>query len=435
MINFKITGPESSSIIIQKPLGKALPIQLGETLEALISDIQPSGAVTLNVKGSYITAKTQLQLEKDLTAMFKVIDTPVSGKELKLQFVGYKEQPEQTKQKPADTPLGRAMGDLSQALAKGGDKIAPKTIDNVLKSLPHDSSVLPKDVKQQLQTLLQESLKSTGQNIQTKLSGFFKNQVPESAAQHPMVQNLKTELMLNIEKLFPPQIKNALQDTGVALEAKLKAVADKLAASVEKDAITGRTDGQRPPDFSAPIKGDLKAGLLKLQELLTVQEKEITAKPSKLSEQTLSEIKASSKTVEGILKDIETFQALSKATDSFYTFLPLDWKGLREGEVAFKKGEEGQNGAPFSCRINLDLEGHGKLSTLILLHRGEFFVSFKAGDPEFKNVLDKNSDGLKNAFREKGLYLKGLTVLDFGDASFGPLENLEGFDKLLSVKA
>lgn len=435
MINFKITGPESSSLIIQKPFGQPLTIQLGETLEALITDIQPSGAVTLNVKGSFITAKTRLQLEKDLTAMFKVIDTPASGKELKLQFVGYKEAPEQAGQRAADTPLGRAMEDLSQALSKGGDKNAQKIIGNILKSLPQDSSVLPKEVKQQLQALLQESLKSTGQNIQAKLSGFLKSQIPESAARHPLIQDLKTDLMLNIEKLFPPQIKSALQDTGVALEAKLKTIADKLGALSGKETSAEKTDGQRPLNLNASIKGDLKAGLFKLQELLNVQEKELTGKASKSSSQTLSEIKTASKAVEGLLKDIETFQTLSKATDSFYTFLPLDWKELREGEIAFKKGEEGQNGTPFSCRINLDLESHGKLSALILFHKGEFFVSFKAGDSEFKNVLDKNSDRLKDAFREKGLYLKGLTVLDLSDASFGPLENLEGFDKLVSVKA
>ncbi len=435
MINFKITGPESSSFTIVKPLGASLPIQLGETLEGLITDIQPSGAVTINVKGSYITAKTQLMLEKDMTAMFKVIDTPASGKELKLQFVGYKESPEQTKQKTADTPLGRAMEDLSQALAKSSDKIAPKVIENVLKTLPQNSSVLPKDIKQQIQALLQESLKSTGQNIQTKLSEFFKTQIPESTAQHPFVQNLKAELMLNMEKLFPTQVKSALQDTGVALESKLRVIADKPDVSVVKEALAEKTTLQRPSDLTTSIKGDLKAGLLKLQELLAVQEKETTAKTSKMSEQTISEIKTASKAVEGLLKDIETFQTLSKTTDSFYTFLPLDWKGLKEGEIAFKKGEEGQNGTPFSCRINLDLEDQGKLSTLILFHRDEFFVSFKTASPEFKNTLDKNSATLKDAFREKGMYLKGLTVLDFSDPSFGALENLESFDKLISVKA
>src|SRR5208337_4526814 len=73
--------------------------------------------------------------------------------------------------------------------------------------------------------------------------------------------------------------------------------------------------------------------------------------------------------IEGLLKDVETFQALSKTTDSFYTFLPVTWKELKDGDLAFKRGREGSTGgATSSCRINLSLDGFGSLSILVLMN-------------------------------------------------------------------
>ena len=52
MINFKISNVDSGLISIEKPSGKSLPLQLGETVKAEVMEVLPSGEVTLKIKGS-----------------------------------------------------------------------------------------------------------------------------------------------------------------------------------------------------------------------------------------------------------------------------------------------------------------------------------------------------------------------------------------------
>jgi hypothetical protein len=139
--------------------------------------------------------------------------------------------------------------------------------------------------------------------------------------------------------------------------------------------------------------------------------------------------------IDGLLRDIGTLQLLSRATGSFYTFLPLAWEGLKEGEIALKKGR-GRPGMPScSCRIDLDLAQAGKLVITVLLRNQEFFVTFKAGNPDFKARLDSHLAELRDSCQQKGVPVKGVNILDLADTSLDRLENLEAFDELLSVQA
>lgn len=450
MINFKVTNYDNSALTIVKPVGKPIPIQLGETLQAVVTDVLPGGGVTLKIKDNFINAKTELMLQKDMSALFKVLDTPVSGKELKLQFIGYTEKPpEETKQsEQMGEALNRVLKDMTDTLSKNGDKIGPKTIENLLKALPSESSTLPKEIRAQLQDLLKASLKSTGQGIQSKLSDFLNTQLPESLSDHPLVQNLKN-VMVNIDKLMTTKLGNALQDTGVAFEAKLKSIAGMLSETAQKadagnpdtyilkakDLLAGKVFNE--PGLSQ-IKNDLKASLLQLKELLSEKGAAEFSKALGVNSDAQKDglsVRNADRTIDGLLRDIETFQSLSKATDSFYTFLPVNWRELKEGNIAFKKGTGGEAGTPFTCRINLDLENHGKLNMLVLMHKEEFFVSFKSEDPAFQSTLNSNLDELKDSFREKGMYLKGAAVLALNDTSFENAESLEPFEKIVSIKA
>jgi hypothetical protein len=508
MINFRVTNADTGSLAIFKPWGQSIPLTRGEVVAARIIDVSPSGEVTLHIKGGLLTAKTeiQVQMQKDMNVLFKVLETPMDGGELKLQFLGVADKSvlPQPQADPKAEALTKLIAELSNALSKTDGTLSAKTLEGLLKALPQDTASLPKEVRNQLQTLLQTSLKTAGQSIQGRLEAFFNRELPAEIQNHPLVQNLKSEMMLNIDKLLTPALKSALQDTGVALEAKLKNVADMLfkmdgeklqtsglqkdltvlikgmtsAATddpgdliglkeltafvkdiketvVEKDAARDMQKTREDPllhkdtayaaskdlkdsAVNAAIKNDLKAGLLQLKELLTEKGADLFAKAAATNRGGQTDVlplKALQQNIDGLLKDIQTFQSLSRATDSFYTFLPVNWKGLKDGEIAFKKGQDGGKGTPFSCRINLDLAGQGKLNVLILMQGKEFFVTFKAEDKKFQETIGSHLKELQDSFREKGLYLKGTTILDFKDPSFEQLDQLGPVDRLVSIKA
>jgi len=176
------------------------------------------------------------------------------------------------------------------------------------------------------------------------------------------------------------------------------------------------------------LENDLKANILRLKEVLVSQ---ATTAPTGDA----STVRTAISAVEGILKDIETFQLLSRTTQSFYTFLPVNWQELKDGEIAFKQNKGDGKESSFSCRLNLDLQNHGQLVIMVLSHKNEFFVSFKPESEEFKSMLVSNVNHLEEQFIGKGLNLKAVRVLDKADTSLDQLENLESYKQIVSIKA
>ncbi len=516
MINFKITNLGDGSLSLEKPSGKTMSLKLGEILRADVMDILPSGEVTLKVKGDIVTAKTEVPLDKGATAFFKVTGQPAEGGELKLQFVGYPDEPGQ----PAGAlpapdlkgeTLNKLIQDLSGEMAGSTGRANPETITNLIKALPPDIASLPKDLKVRIQNLLTSSLKSTGQSIQSRLDSLL-TQLPDTLKDHPLVESIKKDLIINIEKMLGPSLKTALQNTGVALEAKLKtAVAGLLMQQMEQDAsrpepspsyspaqhgeradanlkavLTGgllqqqehssegiaaelpshagspvqqaEKNADRPAqvkpeqgaahaDARTPelpsVKGDLKAALLELRDFIADKKggaaDNVSARMPAAASQAAHDSAQAQKlheNINGLLKDIETFQALSKTTDSFYTFLPLNWKELREGEISFKRGQ-GNAGvrSSYSCRLNLDLGEFGSLSVMVLMYNKDFFVSFKTEKADLRSTLNANLDELKDTFREKGMSLKAVNNLDKDDHSFEQMEKLASSERIINIKA
>ncbi|MCL4457286.1 MAG: flagellar hook-length control protein FliK [Nitrospirae bacterium] len=464
MINFKITGLDNNFLTIEKSAGKSIPLKLGELVKAEVMDLLPTGGVTLKIKGNFITAQTTVPLEKGAEAFFKVTSLPLDGKELKLQFMGYMdeaikgEEPQLPSFNLKESALPKLIHDLTNnlselkrfiALGEKADTHTAKLQDlnsQILKALPLDINSLPKEMRMQLQTLLQTSLKITGESIQTRLDNFI-NRLPEGIKSHPIVENIRKELMVSIEKLLQTPIKSVLQDTGVALEAKLKAIAallqqmeqpEEYSAEAQK---TGRTEAKtsEPPsfrasEFSASIKKDLKAGLLQMKELLTGEGKE-AVKNVLTQDLTPAQREGAVRVIDGLLKDIETFQVLSKTTDSFYTFLPVSWRELKDGEISFKRGRSDSKGMSYSCKVSLDLERFGKLDIMLMMYNREFFVSFRAENAAFQAVLNNNANELDDSFKTRGMNLKAVNFLDKNDTSLDQFENMGNSEKAISIKA
>ncbi len=102
----------------------------------------------------------------------------------------------------------------------------------------------------------------------------------------------------------------------------------------------------------------MKAGLLQLKQFIVEEGKE-AVKTFSGHDLTATQRESTVRLIDGLIKDIETFQVLSKTTNSFYTFLPISWQELKDGEISFKRGQSDAKGIPYSCRINLDLERFG----------------------------------------------------------------------------
>ena len=265
-----------------KPEGKPITLIPGEIVNAEIIDILASGGITLKIKGCFLTGKAEIALQKDSTAFFKVL-VGESGRELRLQFLGYSDKPvgEQARHNQQGSLIDKIFQELSGALlTKGtGTKSFSELIERLFGALPVDVNSLPIEGGIQIQTILRESLES---------SGFFQ------------------------------------------------------------------------------------------------------------------------------------------------AFLPFPWKGLKDGDLSFKRARSGEKES-YSCRLNLDLARLGRLSVILLMLNKEFFLYFKIDNAGFREILCSCIDELKGRFIRMGSPLR-VTFLD-KDVSFEEMERIESCERMIDIKA
>lgn len=87
-------------LTLLKPLGKGIPLQAGELVEALVVDLFPFGGLTLKVKGDYLPARTDLPFEKKDTLSLKVIGSNGEAGEFSLQLLNNKTGAEKKRSLP-----------------------------------------------------------------------------------------------------------------------------------------------------------------------------------------------------------------------------------------------------------------------------------------------------------------------------------------------
>jgi len=484
MDDFNLLNIRDISLTIEKPAGKAIFLKLGEIVKAQIADILPSGLVNLKIKGELITAKTSLPLTKGFSALLKVTSLNPQNGELKLQFIEYVDKRQNVPLhalSAKESILTKLISELARNISNISKKpeffqLSDKDISKlqrlnseIFKSLPQEIKSLPKDTMLQLKSLLQTSLKITGQTIQSRLENLVTS-LPEGVKNHPIVANISSNLLISMDKLLETPMKNILYDTGVLLEAKLRAIAELIRqteqAGTFKPALKAKAseidipkeetstqniirlfkrlkdapeqslnDRQKPisrQDLNT-IKNDLKAELLQLRQIILNKSKD-TIESQSLKDFPPAQKETTLKVINTLIKDIETFQLLSKTTDSFYTFLPVTWKEIKDGNLSFKKGKDSAGNSSYSCRINLDLERFGKFSAVILMVKGDFYVSFNAENSHFKSILERNALNLQESFRAKGLNLKTVNVMEASNASVDLLERFESLENLVNIK-
>ncbi|MCX8026941.1 MAG: hypothetical protein N3A62_03670 [Thermodesulfovibrionales bacterium] len=478
MISFRVTDIQGGLLTIERPAGQEISLKLAEIVRGQVMEILPSGAVALKIKGEPLIAKTQVPLQPGTNPYFKVTGIPVEGKDLTLQFIGFapEEEPQVQQQqivfsdarkdhlmgliKELTTLLKQIKDYSNEPISKTG-KLQSLT-NEILRSLPQDIQKVPKEIRTQLQELLQTSLKITGQGIQTKITDLI-NLLPKDSNLTEEIANIKRDISVNIDKLSNISLKGAIQDTGVALEAKLRSVAvlqektldlipkePQLKASSPSDQKTttnlntlqttnletSQTKDNRSSDVKMLIHNDLKAKLLQLKDAIFKGEiKETSTQQDSNKAITTTSVSKTTeqlaKTIDTILKDIETFQTLSKATNSFYTFLPVDWRGLKDGDIAFKKGKARGSGiTPYSCRVNLNLDKVGQVGFIVLKFGADYYISFRTEDKGFQVELKEGIDELKTNFAQKGMRLNSVNFFDLDETdSYEELERIFSEDK------
>jgi len=408
MVNFGITPPDSGLLTVLKPLGKPISLKVGEVVKARIIDVLPGGGITLKIKGSVLTARADMQFMKDISVFFKVLGSDRPGGELRLQYAGEAEGepiPAQNNA-PGSDSIARLLQNLSSVLTKAGpaqDHIVDLA-EQLLKALPPDVKALPQQMRLQLQVLIQDHLKGSMEGLVSRLDQLIKELPRNIPGRDQLMDTLKVfqrEIADSSPQIDHLQLKEALTGTGVNLEARLKALVIG-ARSVSSADISD-------------VKTDLKAQLLQLKE--TLAESRTT----------------STDLVKGLLKDIETFQLISKVTDSFHTFLPMLWDSIKKGDISFRKSARSGSPCPYSCRINLDLAEFGQLNVIVVMSNMEFFVYFRADNDDFRETLSSSLDELGKRFSASGLSLKGTLFLE-KDTLPSALESLEAIDGKVNIR-
>lgn len=464
MIN-KFLGLSPLFLTIDKPTSQVLSLLLGEIVKAKIIDILPSGEVNLKIKGKLFSAMTDIPLQKGENAIFKVAELSSEKSYLKLQFIGYADK---TSAKEdilifnfKNSQLPKLIEELKSLIytnqkLKNLSEINTASLQTlhleILKSLPDNVKLLPKDMRLSLEKLLLQSLKLSGKGIHARIDEFI-NQLPEKIKDHPIVADIKKNSLINIEMILQTPIKSILHNTGVILEPKLMAIAQ-LFLNIIKGLDDPNLSPVKQESFKISqyieathsqqsllqhkilsLKDDLKAGLLKLRQLLfdnsQIDKADIANLKATIGETSRPHPELISK-ISSLIKDIETFQILSKVTDSFYTFLPVIWQNLRDCNLSIRHGKRNAKGESYSCRINLELERLGKLSAVIMMLNREFIIFLKADNPDFQSILNKNIEGLYKSFKESKLNLKAVNFLKINE-SIEQIEELE-FEKGLSTR-
>jgi len=302
--------------------------------------------------------------------------------------------------------------------------------EDLLKTLPADIRTLPRGVRNEIQILLQASLKGLGDDVQQALVRLS-DQLPENMADPFLMQRLKSGLLAP-EGLQASELKEALENTGIVFEAKVKSL---LEALPQRE--SGKTAGH------PKIDGDLKGALLEIKRLLSEmmqQDPSLGDRPDWVDgtgPQKGEGVPPFAKEpggVETLLHDIQTYQALSKVTDSFYTYLPIHWSELKRGELVFKRRQHPTGEGSYSCGIHLDLKRLGSLSAFIYMQRLDFFVTFKVDHPGLNRLIQSHLDDLKENFRRAGMNLKTLSSFrDPGDLP-DPSGRIESEQTLVSIR-
>jgi hypothetical protein len=233
------------------------------------------------------------------------------------------------------------------------------------------------------------------------LAALIKNMPLSLTSSLPELQTLE-KLLPSLASITGGLLKDAIQDSGVFLETKLRL-----------QVLQGTEGKPFFADQGQAAKSDLKAALLILRDALDrpdVADSLLRSggKPASLAG-----------AVDNLLRNIEVLQLQSRLNDTLQVFIPFVWQDLKEGELTFRESEQAREGdRAYSCTLNLDLERAGKLTAWALLQSGGIHVNIAAENEKFANLLQENAELLRIQFETTDLILGSLTIQQPGAVNF-----------------
>jgi len=373
------------------PKGKALSLRKGELVKAEVIRMLGQGRVEVRLKGATLTARTTLPLKPGVPVSLRV--DGLDGNQIRLHLLGTPSESE------AD------MREILLAAMRSG-KISRMKAGEITGLIKKDLTSLPSSVRKALPEIQKiiDFFKS-GENLQPDNFGMT---VRQSGGFFETALRILLRRLLSDESLLKEPLARGGDDD--ALSGKDPAGGGKTQKR------PGRS-GEPPPEPAGArearavstqirrhIESDLKGLLLSLREKLTRKEPLQILWQEGVSPRTLRG------TIDRLISNIEHHQFHSALSETVQTWIPLIWEDLKDGELRFERGVEDGEERTFRCAVRLDLEGHGRVISLLYYTPRGFNLRFFTESREFMERIISNRDRLESQFEEAGLALQSITV-------------------------
>ncbi|WP_156925184.1 hypothetical protein [Sulfurihydrogenibium subterraneum] len=335
--------------LLSKPVGKDIPLTVGETVKAKVIDVLPSGAVVLSLKDSYLTVNSKLNLEKGQELLLKVL--PPKDNKLQLELISLDGKP----LKPPEVKID----DLYSNLVKDIEtfKNLPEELKNqVVKSLLDSSQISIVNSKfdktPEINTaIVKKSVENSGIFYENKLYNFFK---------------VISELQENIKE---ESLKSLLRDLNTQ---NYKEKINELKMKIEDSATLQKLENLENTIDS--IKEDLK---------FTYQDP---------------------KTLEAV-KNLQIASLLSNAVYGIFNF---NMPNVKFGNFEIKKSQvDGEDAFYFKGSLNFD---NGKVDFLVARFKEGYFISIRPESEDLKEKMKIYKNELFKSLNQQGVKVVSLDV-------------------------
>ncbi len=352
-----------------KPSGSALTLKAGDLIKAEVLDVPELGKLTVRIipvvgKSAVVTVQSNLPFAEGDMIHLKVAGGEA---EVRLQFMG----------------MEKTAGARPEKVAQD----MPALMQGILSRLP-EAKLMSREL-----SMFRDLFRSIPEGLKSSHPEFL----------------LLEKIMPEIERLTGTLLKSSVEDSGVLFETKLRLAARDL---------PGQSTGSQQKVFSA--EEDLKGLLLRVREALGDEKISGLLKQEGVNVADLRELS------DKFLRNIEFFQLSSRMNDILYTYLPVSWHEMKDGEISFKRRETEGNSS-YACDINLDLEPCGKISASVTLHEGGFYISLRTDSPLTKTLIENGRPVLEKKFSDAGMRIMAINVTEKDGISFGP-ERRAGLD-------
>lgn len=367
----------------------AEPIKLviGEILTAEIMDIFPSGTVQVKINDRILNAQLQRQIPLNKgDVVYVKVETPLTDGTVPLRILSLPEQEVLLEfiQKASDSSV------LSQAKSLTGDpQLNLQNLLTLIESLfKNEAPLSQQQTRGLIESLLSTAFKNISYNEKVAIMEKIFNLISNASSTTQNIAEL-IEIIASKEafKSHAEALKNFVASTLDLTAEKLKEAVLNSGTVFEAKLKNLLTEAVKPEN----IKDDMKTILKTLIEDANIQgAKDVVQK------------------AEQILKQIEGYQVLSHNFKGLFTFLPIFWKELDGGNMAFKSFKrEGKD--YYTVLVNLNFK-EGSLNFLVTMINRSFYVSF-SGNPEILEKIKENEQILKDRLTERGISVSGVTYV------------------------